>query len=118
MPGRAFSWTRGGSTQPVAMSASWRVYSRMPHPRGLCFVQASACDVHLIVVQAIRGHRQFMQIVGEPGGLTGQVDEPILDRCGLRVKPHDLVAVRFVARRQRGRRGAPKNKQMNADLFI
>ena len=54
--------------------------------------------VHLIVVPAIREHRQLMQIVGEPVGLAGQVDEPILDRRGLRVKPHDLVAVRLVAR--------------------
>ena len=30
-------------------------------------------------------------------GLAGQADEPILDRRGLRVKPHDLVALRLVA---------------------
>jgi hypothetical protein len=40
-----------------------------------------------------------MQIVGEPGGLTGQVDEPILDRRGLRRRAI-LTSVRTRSRPQ------------------
>ena len=39
-----------------------------------------------------------MKIVGEPMGGFGQVNEAVLDGCGLRVQAHDLVAVGLVSR--------------------
>jgi hypothetical protein len=49
-------------------------------------------------VAAVGKDRQLVQIIGEPMGVAGQMHEAILDRRGLGMKPHDLVAVRFVAR--------------------
>ena len=43
-------------------------------------------------------HCQLVKIVGEPVGNFGQVDEAVLDRRGLGVQAHDLVAVGLVAR--------------------
>ena len=37
------------------------------------------------------------EVVGAPRRLFGQVDEAVLDHCGLRVHAHDLVALRLVA---------------------
>ena len=47
---------------------------------------------------AVGKDRQLVQIIGEPMGVAGQMHEAIFDRRGLGMKPHDLVAVRFVAR--------------------
>ena len=44
------------------------------------------------------GTGQIVKIIGEPVGGLGQGDEAVLDRRGLGVQAHDLVAVRLLWR--------------------
>ena len=46
---------------------------------------------------AFREGDQLAQVFGEPSGLLGQVDKPVLDHRGLRVHAHDLVGLRLIA---------------------
>ncbi len=64
------------------------------------FAQARACavEVDLIVMAAGREEGELGEVIGEPGGLVRQKDEAVFDHSRLRVKPHDLVAVRRITR--------------------
>ena len=52
----------------------------------------------MVIVLALREHRQLVEIFGEPRGGLGNVDKAVLDHRGLRVQTHGLVAGRLVAR--------------------
>jgi len=59
---------------------------------------ARSGGVDLVVMPAVRKSHQFAEVVGEPMGGVGQVDEAVLDGGGLGVKAHNLVAAGLVAR--------------------
>jgi hypothetical protein len=54
--------------------------------------------IDLVIVLARWQHTDFVPVVGEPGRRLWDVDKPVLNHRGLRVQPHDLLAVRLVAR--------------------
>ena len=55
---------------------------------GRCLAQASACAVE----SGVREQHEFGEIIGQPMGGLGEMDEAVLDRRGLREEAHDLVA--------------------------
>jgi hypothetical protein len=88
---------RYGSIRPFELFAT--VFAPSPPWRSnLCLGKRLRRRVNLVVVSASGEHCQLMKIVGEPVGGFGQVNEAVLDGCGLRVQAHDLVAVGLVAR--------------------
>jgi hypothetical protein len=68
--------------------------------------------IDLIVVLASREGREFVYILGEPGGFFRQRNKSVLNGRGLRVETHDLLGYRkFVNRRsfQRDAQGRVEN---------
>src|SRR6516165_5341681 len=53
--------------------------------------------IDLVVMLAIGEDGHLVEVFGEPRCTLWDVDKPVLDHRGLRVHPHDLVAVRLVA---------------------
>src|SRR5271169_6777806 len=53
--------------------------------------------IYLVVVAGVRKQHEFSEIIGQPGGRLGNMDEAVLDRRALRVQSHGLVAVGRVA---------------------
>ena len=49
--------------------------------------------IDLVVVAGVREQHEFGEMIGQPRGGPGEMDEAVLDRRGLRVEAHDLVAV-------------------------
>ena len=54
--------------------------------------------VDLIIVLAFWEHAHLVQILGEPRCRLRNMDEAIFDHRGLCVQPHDLIALRLIAR--------------------
>ena len=54
--------------------------------------------IDLVVVAGVGEQHELGEVVGQPMGGFGEVDEADFDRRGLRVEAHDLVAVGRVAR--------------------
>ena len=53
--------------------------------------------INLVVVWAVGEDRFLLQVLGEPWSALGHADGTVLDHCGLREHPHDLVGLRLIA---------------------
>src|SRR5215831_13021522 len=53
--------------------------------------------IDLVVMLAIGKHSHLVQVFGKPRCILRDRDKAVFDHCGLRVQPHDLLALRLVA---------------------
>ena len=91
---------------PSASSASRRQHSNIACAAGLllCPGQRLGGGIDLVVVAGVWKQHEFGEMIGQPMGGLGKMDEAVLDRRGLREEAHDLVAfviAEGIARRSR-----------------
>jgi len=82
---------------PLFVLSSVKLEEALAGERLLKPVEKLGGRIDLVVMLAIGKHRHLVQVFGKPRCILRDRDKAVFDHCGLRVQPHDLLALRLVA---------------------